>query len=263
MITAEVEAIGGFMGDAFALPAFQGGTLLTILIFMFMQDPIMGLAAISLYPIQMYIIPKLQRQVNALGKLRVRQVRRLSERLGETVAGVRDIRANDASQYERARFSRELGVIFDIRYKIYKKKFFIKFLNNFLAQLGPFFFFSIGGYLVIQRRSHARRAGRGDRRPREAVLAVEGAADLLPAAVGFADQVRAGGRPVRPARPARRGAAERRSRAAVRAQGRAAGQPISASSATTARRSSTASASRSTCRRGSRSSAPPAAARRS
>jgi len=118
MITAEVEAIGGFMGDAFALPAFQGGTLLTILVFMFMQDPIMGLAAISLYPIQMYIIPKLQRQVNALGKLRVRQVRRLSERLGETVAGVRDIRANDVSQYERARFSRELGVIFDIRYKI-------------------------------------------------------------------------------------------------------------------------------------------------
>jgi ABC-type multidrug transport system fused ATPase/permease subunit len=150
MITAEVEAIGGFMGDAFALPAFQGGTLLTILAFMFAQDPIMGLAAISLYPIQMYIIPKLQRQVNALGKLRVRQVRRLSERLGETVAGVRDIRANDASQFERARFSNELGVIFEIRYKIYKKKFFIKFLNNFLAQLGPFFFFSIGGYLVIR-----------------------------------------------------------------------------------------------------------------
>ena len=135
MITAEVEAIGGFMGDAFALPAFQGGTLLTILAFMFAQDPIMGLAAISLYPIQMYVIPKLQAQVNALGKLRVRQVRRLSERLGETVAGVRDIRANDVSQYERARFSRELGVIFDIRYKFYKKMFFIKFLYNFLAQL--------------------------------------------------------------------------------------------------------------------------------
>jgi ABC-type multidrug transport system fused ATPase/permease subunit len=152
MITAETEAIGGFIGDAFALPAFQGGTLITILVFMFAQDPIMGLAAIVLYPFQIYIIPKLQRQVNALGKQRVRQVRRLAERLGETVAGVRDIRANDATQYERSRFSRELGVIFNIRYKIYKKKFFIKFLNNFIAQLGPFFFFSIGGYLVIQGR---------------------------------------------------------------------------------------------------------------
>ncbi len=150
MITAEVEAIGGFIGDAFALPAFQGGTLITILIFMFAQDPIMGLAAVILYPVQIYIIPKLQRQVNALGKQRVRQVRRLSERIGETVGGVRDIRANDATQYERARFSDQLGTIFKIRYQIYRKKFFIKFLNNFLAQLGPFFFYSIGGYLVIR-----------------------------------------------------------------------------------------------------------------
>jgi putative ABC transport system ATP-binding protein len=149
MITAEVEAVGGFIGEAFALPAFQGGTLITILIFMFAQDPIMGLAAIVLYPVQIYVIPKLQRQVNTLGKLRVRQVRHLSERIGETVAGVRDLRANDATQFERARYSSALGVIFRIRYKIYKKKFFIKFFNNFLAQLGPFFFFSIGGYLVI------------------------------------------------------------------------------------------------------------------
>jgi ABC-type multidrug transport system fused ATPase/permease subunit len=149
MINAEVEPLGGFIAEAFALPAFQGGTLVTILVFMFMQDPIMGLAAIILYPIQIYVIPKLQAQVNLLGKARVRQVRRLADRIGETVGGVRDIRANDTTQYERARFSKELGVVFNIRYKIYKKKFFIKFLNNFMAQLGPFFFYSIGGYLVI------------------------------------------------------------------------------------------------------------------
>src|SRR5690606_2701968 len=149
MINAEVEPLGGFIGSAFALPLFQGGTLLTILTFMFVQDPIMGLAAIILYPIQIYIIPKLQAQVNELGKQRVRQVRRLADRISETVAGVRDIRANDTTQYERARFSKELGVVFNIRYEIYKKKFFIKFINNFMAQLGPFFFYSIGGYLVI------------------------------------------------------------------------------------------------------------------
>jgi putative ABC transport system ATP-binding protein len=148
MINAEVEPLGGFIGDAFALPAFQGGTLLTILAFMFAQDPIMGLAAIVLYPLQVYLIPKLQRQVNLLGKRRVRQVRYLADRISETVAGVRDIRSNDATQYERARFTRDLGVVFHLRFDIYKKKFFIKFLNNFLAQLGPFFFFSIGGYLV-------------------------------------------------------------------------------------------------------------------
>ena len=82
MINAEVEPLGGFIAEAFALPAFQGGTLLTILVFMFAQDPIMGLAAIALYPFQIYVIPKLQRQVNLLGKARVRQVRRLADRIG-------------------------------------------------------------------------------------------------------------------------------------------------------------------------------------
>ena len=149
MINAEVEPLGGFIAEAFALPAFQGGTLLTILVFIFAQDWVMGVAAIALYPFQIYVIPKLQRQVNLLGKARVRQVRRLADRIAETVGGVRDIRANDTTQYERARFTRELGVVFNIRYQIYKKKFFIKFLNNFMAQLGPFFFYSIGGYLVI------------------------------------------------------------------------------------------------------------------
>jgi ABC-type multidrug transport system fused ATPase/permease subunit len=113
------------------------------------QDPILGFAAVALYPFQIAVIPRLQRQVNLLSKARVRQVRRMADRINETVAGVRDIRANDASQYERARFTSELGIVFNIRFDIYKKKFFIKFINNFLAQLGPFFFYSIGGYLVI------------------------------------------------------------------------------------------------------------------
>ncbi len=150
LINAEVEPLGGYVGEALATPAFQGGTLLTILTFMFVQDPILGLAAIALYPVQIYLIPKLQRRVNALGKRRVRRMRRLAERISETAGGVRDIRANDATQYERATFSRELGRVFDIRFDIYKLKFLIKFINNFIAQLGPFFFFSIGGYLVIQ-----------------------------------------------------------------------------------------------------------------
>jgi putative ABC transport system ATP-binding protein len=149
MITAEVEPLGGFIGDAFALPAFEGGTLLTILTFMFIQDPILGLAAISLYPLQMYLIPKLQRQVNLLAKERVKTVRKLSERIGETVTGIEEIHANDTSELERAEFTRWIGTIYEIRYVIYRKKFFIKFLNNVIGQATPFFFLSIGGYLVI------------------------------------------------------------------------------------------------------------------
>ena len=150
MINAETEALGGFVGEAVSTPGLQAGTLLTSLFFMFMQDWKLGLAAVALYPLQIYIIPKLQRQVNLLGKERVRQVRRNAEKISEVAAGARDIRANDATSYERARFSEQLGAVFWIRFAIYKKKFLIKFLNNFISQLGPFFFYSIGGYLVLQ-----------------------------------------------------------------------------------------------------------------
>ena len=150
MVTSEVEPLGGFIGDSFSLPAFQGGTLLTIVAFMFVQDPILGAAAISLYPIQAWVIPRLQKRVNMLAKERVRTVRKLSDRIGETVAGVSEIHAHDTAQLELTDFSTRLGRIYDIRYDIYRKKFFIKFLNNFLAQLTPFFFYSIGGYLVIR-----------------------------------------------------------------------------------------------------------------
>ena len=150
MVNSEVEPLGGFVGDSIALPAFQGGTLLTILIFMFIQDWMLGLAAIALYPIQGYIIPKLQWHVNQLGKKRVRNVRVLAEKIGEAVSGIEEVHANDGARRILARFTERLGVIYGIRYEIFRRKFFIKFLNNFIAQLTPFFFYSIGGYLVIK-----------------------------------------------------------------------------------------------------------------
>ncbi len=150
MITVECEQLGGFIGDAFVTPLFQGGQLLTIIFFMFMQDPILGAAAIALYPIQGYIIPKLQFKVNQLGKQRVRTVRQVADRVQESAAGIIEIQANDTVKLHLTDFASILGVIYDIRFEIYRRKFFTKFLNNFIGQLTPFFFYSLGGYLVIK-----------------------------------------------------------------------------------------------------------------
>src|SRR3546814_7233152 len=96
----------------------------------------------------------MQRQVNLLAKERVRMVRRLSERIGESISGVQEIRVNHGTRYNRAGFSYILGQIYDIRYEIYHRKFLIKFLNNFIGQLTPFFFYLVGGYLVKIGRAH-------------------------------------------------------------------------------------------------------------
>jgi ABC-type multidrug transport system fused ATPase/permease subunit len=150
MIIAETELLGEFIGESFTLPVFQGGILLTYLFFIFQQDFYLGLAAVALYPFQLVVIPRLQKHVNELSKQRVAVARNLSGRIGETVAGITEIHANDTSHYERAHISQRLGKIYLIRFDIYKRKFFIKFLNNFIAQLTPFFFYSAGGYFVLR-----------------------------------------------------------------------------------------------------------------
>ncbi|MCW2307851.1 ABC transporter transmembrane domain-containing protein [Rhodobium gokarnense] len=149
MITAEVEPLGGFIGDAIAQPAFQGGTLIVYITFIFAQDPLLGAAAISLYPIQGYIIPKLQKKVIRLQRERVKNIRKLSDGIGESVAGITDIHANATSAWHLSHLAGALYTNFQIRYDIFKRKYMIKFVNNFMNQLPPFMFYSIGGYLVI------------------------------------------------------------------------------------------------------------------
>jgi len=149
IITSEIEPLGGFIGDSFAVPALQGGTLLNILLFMCIQDPILALAAIALYPAQIYFIPKLQAKVNQLSKQRVRMVRSMADRINESALALQEIRTHGVAKFQLAEFSNRMAKNYYLRVDISQKKFFIKFLNNFIAQLTPFFFYAIGGYLVI------------------------------------------------------------------------------------------------------------------
>ena len=149
MVTSEAEPLGGIMGDMLSQPILQAGQMLTILAFLFAQSVWFGLAAIALIPLQAWIIPKLQRQINLLNKSRIQEVRKLAADIGETAAGVSDIRTNGGLRYRMSLFSNRLGNLYDIRFAIYQKKFFMKFLNNFINQLTPFFFYSVGGYLAI------------------------------------------------------------------------------------------------------------------
>ncbi|MCA0872614.1 cyclic nucleotide-binding domain-containing protein [Seohaeicola saemankumensis] len=150
MITSEAEPMGGLMGDAIAQPVFQLGQMLTIVVFLFMQSVWFGLASVALIPLQAWLIPRLQRQINLLNKDRIQQVRRLSSEIGETAAGISDLRANGGWRYRLAMVTDRLGRLFDIRFRIYQKKFFMKFLNNLITQMTPFLFYSVGGYLAIR-----------------------------------------------------------------------------------------------------------------
>ena len=150
MIIAETLTLGEFVGDAVATPIFQGGLLLVPLFFILMQNFWLGIAAIALYPAQGYLIPKMQKRVNEYNKQRIRTQRGLSERLGEAVGGALEIRANDTSRYERADFSDRLHIQYLNRLRIFILKFLVKYINNTCDKITPFFFFTIGGYLVLE-----------------------------------------------------------------------------------------------------------------
>jgi len=152
MIKDEVEPLGGFIGEALITPLFLGGQALTAMFFILYQHWALGLIALGVVGVQAFIIPKLRKRLLVLGRERQLTARALAGRIAETVDGAAEIHANGTSNYERAEISARLGKIFRIRFEFFQRKFMIKFLNNFLSQVTPFLFYTVGGYLVIVGR---------------------------------------------------------------------------------------------------------------
>ena len=149
MIKDEVEPLGGFIGDAFIAPVFLGGQAVTALVFIMVQSFWLGLVAAAIVLIQAIFIPKLRKPILRLNKQRQLAARKIAGRIGEVVEGAVEVHAHDTSNFERADLSARLGRIFDIRYEVFRRKFFVKFLNNLLAQLTPFVFYAGGGLFVL------------------------------------------------------------------------------------------------------------------
>ncbi|MFN0113419.1 MAG: ABC transporter transmembrane domain-containing protein [Paracoccaceae bacterium] len=150
MVKDEVEPLGGFTGDAFVVPVQLGGQALTALVFIFVQSFWLGVITAALVSVQALIIPRLRRRLLVLGRQRQLTARELAGRVSEIVEGIGTIRAYDTSNFERADVAGRLGLIFKIRYDIYQWKFLVKFINNFLASITPFLFYSVGGYLALR-----------------------------------------------------------------------------------------------------------------
>ena len=149
MIRDEVEPLGAFIGDALVQPVFLGGQIITAIVFILVQNPSLGLIALSLLLVQGVVIPRLRRKQLVLGRQRQLTSRLLAGRIGEIVDDIASIHTNDGSDYQRAEIAGRLIGIFKIRFSLYQWKFFVKFLNNLLAQVTPFLFYMVGGYFAI------------------------------------------------------------------------------------------------------------------
>ena len=152
MIKDEVDPIGGFIGDAFIQPVFLGTQALTAILFILMQNAMMGLVALGIVLVQAVVIPRLRIEQLRLGRERQLQSRQLAGRIGEMVEGAQTLHVHGLGPYAQADIGGRLGRLFRIRVDLFKRKFFVKYLNNLLAQVTPFFFYAIGGYFALHRQ---------------------------------------------------------------------------------------------------------------
>ncbi|WP_442041007.1 ABC transporter transmembrane domain-containing protein [Microvirga sp. 2MCAF35] len=150
IIKDEVEPIGGFIGDAFITPIFLGMQAITALVFIMIQNVWLGLIALAVIAVQFTVIPRLRRELLRLGKQRQLESRQLAGRIAEVQDGIEVVHVHNAYNWERAEIGHRLFNLFSVRLKIYNRKFFVKSLNNFLAQLTPFFFYAVGGYFALR-----------------------------------------------------------------------------------------------------------------
>ncbi len=150
IIKDEVEPIGGFIGDAFITPSLLGMQAITALFFIMVQNVWLGLMALFVVGAQFTIIPRLRRQLLYLGRERQLASRELAGRIGEVLDGIEVVHVHNSYNWERAEIGHRLFHLFNIRREIYNRKFVVKFINNFLSQLTPFFFYAIGGYFALR-----------------------------------------------------------------------------------------------------------------
>ena len=149
-LMGELGAVGAFLGNALAIPITSVLTLLTFAGYMFFLDPELALISLAIYPIEIILIPLLQKRFNRLNATRVDESRSMSNVINEAISGVHEIQGNASYRLETNKFSIFNNRLFSLAKRMYLYKFGIKFLNNFFQDMGPFLLFLVGGYLTIQ-----------------------------------------------------------------------------------------------------------------
>ena len=136
MAVAEAEPIGGFVGMAISEPLLQIGILVSVVGYMTYLEPwALALSAGFLLP-QVLFVPVMQRAINRRAERRIRVLRRVS---GDIV---------ESGVPTDARIER----VFELNMGIYKIKYSMNLLMNFMHYGAVAVALGVGGWFAIQHR---------------------------------------------------------------------------------------------------------------
>lgn len=148
-MTSELNAIGTFLGDALAVPATSFLTFLVFAGFMINLNPLLGFLSIGIYPIELFLIPIMQRRYNKINQTRVTTTRAMANLINEASSGIHEVQSNASHRLEQNKLDRLIMRLYSIMKRLFILKYGIKFSNNLFQSFGPFLLFLIGGYMAI------------------------------------------------------------------------------------------------------------------
>ncbi|HID70080.1 MAG TPA: ABC transporter ATP-binding protein [Desulfobacterales bacterium] len=148
-MTSELNAIGFFLGGAIAIPVTSVLTFSVFLGFMFNLNPLLAMLSIGIYPVELVLIPYLQKKYNTLNKRRVKTTRAMANVVNESISGIHEIHGNVSYGLEEQKLSSFIDQLHALMKKLFIVKYGIKFANNLFQSLGPFILFLVGGYMAI------------------------------------------------------------------------------------------------------------------
>lgn len=142
VISSETEAVGKFVGDSFAEPMLQFGTLVSVLGYIAFTLPNLAWVVIILIAMQAAIVLTVQLRINQKVKERVIALRRSVNRItSEELAAVK-------SEVEQ-----DFDEIYEARRRVFLLKLSNKWILSSLNAVGLVFVLMYGGWLVLEDRS--------------------------------------------------------------------------------------------------------------
>jgi ABC-type multidrug transport system fused ATPase/permease subunit len=142
IIVSEVEAVGGFVGTSVSEPVLNGGILLSVFGYMLVVEPWMALVALALFIPQVFFIPLLQESINRRTEKRIKTVRAMTVDIVD--------KENGEAGAKQKTYRRRVGEVYRLNMQIFRRKYAMTFLMNFVHHLGIVGILFVGGWLLMR-----------------------------------------------------------------------------------------------------------------
>jgi putative ABC transport system ATP-binding protein len=149
-LTGELSSVGHFIGTALTVPVTLGLTLVGFGAYMVYLNPLLAAVSLSIYPVELFLIPYLQKRYNIHNRRRINTQRRMSDKINESVSGIVEIQGNALFFREQESFEASASSLLATLKQLFVIKYAIKMINNLFQNFGPFLLFILGGFLTIK-----------------------------------------------------------------------------------------------------------------